>query len=250
MSRHSSAGGWAARRFWTKVEVSETADGHEILLDSRQLRTPGKHSLILPTQPLANAVAAEWEAQDGVILPETMPLTRAVNSAVERVAVQKADIVAMLADYGDTDLLCYQVEAPADLAAQQAQSWNPLLEWAGAEYGLALSVTSGLMPIEQDAANRPETIGILSGFGPFGLTALHDLITLPGSLVLGLAVVSGKIDANEAHDLSRLDEEHQAKLWGRDDEAQAAAEAKRLALLNAERLWHLLDDAIKAGKRP
>lgn len=246
----SKSGAWAARRFWNKVDVAATDGGYEVCLDEHRLRTPGKRQLVLPTKALAEAIAVEWDAQEGVIAPDKMPLTRAANSAVERVSVQKPAVIAMLAEYGETDLLCYQADMPTELAMDQRRLWDPLLAWAGQTYGLDLSVTTGIMPVAQNPANKQAALSVLDGFGPFGLTALHDLITLPGSLVLGLAVVAGKIDASEAHNLSRLDEEHQARLWGRDEEAEEAAENKKQAILSAERLWQTLAEARSAGLAP
>ncbi|MDM7458016.1 MAG: ATP12 family protein, partial [Paracoccus sp. (in: a-proteobacteria)] len=93
---------WAARRFWKTVSVRAEGAGYEVRLDDSLLRTPGKLPLILPTEALARAVAAEWAAQEDRIQPLTMPLTRAVNSTVERVMPQCSAVVEMLAEYGNT----------------------------------------------------------------------------------------------------------------------------------------------------
>ncbi|MFN3524543.1 MAG: ATP12 family chaperone protein [Paracoccus sp. (in: a-proteobacteria)] len=230
---------WKARRFWTEVTIRPVADGHEVMLDDRSLRTPGKQPLILPTAPLAHAIADEWRAQDDMIQPLTMPLTRAVNSAVERVAPQFEGVVNMLAEYGGTDLLCYRATDPASLVALQDQHWTPLLDWAEADLGASLRVTQGVIPIDQDADALARLRRELAALDVFALTAAHDLVTLPGSLVLGLAVLRGRLNATDAFALSRLDEEFQAERWGQDDEAQAASEARRLAMISAERLWTL-----------
>lgn len=231
---------WKARRFWKDISVrpAEGDKGWHVYLDARELRTPGKHALTLPTRALAEAVAEEWRAQDGVIAPLTMPLTRAVNSAVEKVALQREGVAAMLADYGGTDLLCYRADDPPDLVAAQAAAWDPLIDWAASQ-GAPLRVTTGVIPIAQDAAALAALHAQVAALDTFGLTALHDLVTLPGSLVLGLAVIEGHITADQAHDLSRLDEEHQAQLWGGDAEADEAAGARRAAMQVAERLWRL-----------
>jgi chaperone required for assembly of F1-ATPase len=230
---------WKARRFWTEVTIRQVDSGHEVMLDDRSLRTPGKHPLILPTAPLADAIAEEWRAQGDLIQPLTMPLTRAANSAVERVAPQFEGVVDMLAEYGGTDLLCYRATDPAPLVALQAQRWSPMLDWAEVELGAPLRVTQGVIPIDQNPDALARLRDELAALDLFALTAAHDLVTLPGSLVLGLAVLRGRLDAAEAYALSRLDEEFQADRWGQDDEAQAASEARRLAMISAERLLTL-----------
>lgn len=230
---------WKARRFWKASSVRPAAEGFEIALDDRPLRTPGKLPLILPTAALAQAVAGEWDAQADVIDPNTMPLTRAANSAVEKVAPQFAAVVDMLAEYGGTDLLSYRADQPAELVRRQAEAWDPLAEWAGTALCAPLRITHGVIPIAQDADAMARLHRHVAELDVFGLTALHDLVTLPGSLVLGLAVLHGRIDAGTAFRISRIDEDFQAERWGRDDEAAEAAEHRRAAMLAAERLWHL-----------
>lgn len=230
---------WKARRFWKASSVRPAGDGFEVALDDRPLRTPGKLPLILPTPGLAAAVAAEWDAQADVIDPHTMPLTRAANSAIEKVAPQFADVAGMLAEYGGTDLLSYRADQPAELARRQAEAWDPLVDWAATELRAPLRITHGVIPIPQDRQALARLRGHVEALDPFGLTALHDLVTLPGSLVLGLAVIRGRIDAFEAFRISRIDEDFQAEQWGQDNEARSAAESRRAAMGNAERFWHL-----------
>ncbi|MDO5605294.1 MAG: ATP12 family protein [Paracoccus sp. (in: a-proteobacteria)] len=231
---------WKARRFWTSAGTAAAGDGYQVTLDGRAVLTPGKQALILPTLALAQAVAAEWDAQTDVINPATMPLTRAVNSAVEKVRPQFAAVADMLGDYGGTDLLCYRAEAPEALAERQAAGWDPLLEWAADSLDAPLRVTRGVMPVAQDPAALARLRARLDGLDPFRLTALHDLVTLPGSLILGLAVLEGRLDAGAAHDLARIDEAYQAEVWGSDPEAEAAAAARGVAMRDAERLLELL----------
>lgn len=230
---------WKARRFWTATTVQRAGNGFEVSLDDRPLRTPGKLPLILPTQRLAQAVALEWDAQADVIAPHTMPLTRAANSAVERVAAQFDAVAAMLAEYGGTDLLSYRADEPAELARRQAEGWDPLVDWAATELRAPLRITHGVIPVAQEPDTLRQLHRHLAALDVFGLTALHDLVTLPGSLVLGLAVIRGRIDAATAFAMSRIDEDFQAERWGEDDEAQAVAADRRAAMLVAERLWHL-----------
>ena len=231
---------WKARRFWTDAGAQPSGDrsGWEVTLDARVLRTPGNLPLILPTEALARAVADEWTAQGEVIAPLTMPLIRAVNSAVERVARQHDAVAAMLAAYAETDLLSYRAEGGA-LAQRQAAQWQPLLDWAADRFGARLAVTEGVIPIPQDADALSVLAGQVRALDDFALTALHDLVTLPGSLILGLAVLEGRLDAGAAHDLSRLEEVFQAEQWGHDAEAEAMAEARGAAMRVAERLLHL-----------
>ena len=176
--------------------------------------------------------------------PGAMPLTRAANSAIEKVAPQFAAVADMLAEYGGTDLLSYRADHPEVLATRQAAEWDPLIDWAAVALKAPLRITEGVIPVPQDPAALARLRDRLDRLTPWQLTALHDLVTLPGSLILGLAVLEGRIDAATAHRLARLDEDYQAEQWGRDDEAEAAAAARLDAMRVAERLLALLVPAV------
>lgn len=230
---------WKARRFWKKADIRPAGDGWEVVLDDKPVRTPGKKPLILPTEALAHAIAEEWDAQGDIIDPNAMPLTRAANSAIEKVAPQFDEVAAMLGEYGATDLLSYRAEGPDDLVRQQAQGWDPLIDWAATELKAPLRITHGVVPVDQDPATLARLRDEIRALDHFGLTALHDLVTLPGSLVLGLAVIRGRLTPEQAFTLSRIDEDYQRSMWGEDDEAREAAENRRAAIAQAERFWTL-----------
>lgn len=230
---------WKARRFWQSASTRQLTEGWEVVLDAFPLRTPGKHPLILPTADLARAIAVEWDAQAEVINPNTMPLTRAANSAIEKVAPQFDGVAAMLAEYGGTDLLCYRAEQPQELIQMQAEGWDALIDWSATDLLAPLRITHGVIPVPQDYETLVQLRQHIDGLDIFGLTALHDLVTLPGSLILGLAVIRGRLTAAEAHELSRIDETYQASVWGKDDEAEAVAAGRRDAMKVAEQLWKL-----------
>lgn len=230
-------GGWAARRFWTDVSVVETGQGYGVRLDARVVLTPGKIALTLPSRAMAQAVAAEWAAQDGVIDPQTMPVTRAANSAVERVRPQRAEVAAMLAAYAETDLICHRAEAPDALARLQAEGWDPLLDWAARTHGARLVPTKGILPVQQPPQALAALAAHVAGLDEFHLTALHDLVSLSGSLILGLATAADALSPERAWSLSRIDEDWQIAQWGHDDEAAAMAEGKRAAFHRAKTFW-------------
>lgn len=230
---------WKPKRFWTSVTVEPEDGGFTIRLDGRPVRTPAKSPLILPTRQMAEAVAAEWQAQEKEIRPETMPVSRFANSAIDKVRVQFSEVADMLAEYGGTDLLCYRATAPHELADRQAAAWDPLLAWAAGRYLAPLNVTSGVMHIEQPAGSLAALRAALHARDPFRLAALHDLIAITGSLVLGLAIAEGRLSADEGFELSRIDEHWQVGQWGADDEATVNEGLKLAALREAARFSEL-----------
>lgn len=230
---------WKPKRFWKAATVAEADGGFTILLDARPVRTPAKAPLTLPTRAMADAVAAEWDAQEKEVDPRTMPVTRGANAAIDKVATQRAEVVALLAEYGDSDLLCYRAVGPAELIAQQAAGWDPMLDWAAEVLGARLFVGEGVMHVAQ----RPEALERLQAeldqLDEFALAAAHDLISVSGSLILALAVMKDKITPDDAWSLSRIDEAWQIAQWGEDEEAAAMEAAKKQGFLDAAWFYRL-----------
>lgn len=230
---------WRPKRFWKTATVVPEDEGFAVLLDDRRVMTPAKQRLILPSEALAQLIAAEWQAQTGPVNPETMPVTRMANSALDKVLPQYEAVAGLLAAYGETDLLCYRAEGPAPLVAKQAEAWDPLLDWSAAELGARLASTTGVIPVAQ----APEALARLHrhvlDLGHFRLAAFHDLVALSGSLILAFAVARGRLAADEAWTRSRIDEDWQISLWGEDEEAAAVALRKAQAFVEAARFYAL-----------
>ncbi len=227
------------KRFWKAAKVLETAAGFTVTLDDRPLRTPAKAALILPSRALAKAVAAEWDAQRDEVDPLNMPLTRMANAAIDKVAVQRAEVADMLAAYGDADLLCYRATTPQSLVARQAAVWDPLLDWADEALGARLTPVAGIMHRPQDAGALAILAGRVHAFTPFQLAAFHDLVSLSGSLVIGFAATQGFLTPQALWECSRVDEDWQIEQWGQDDEAAAQSALKKQAFLDAIRFFQM-----------
>jgi chaperone required for assembly of F1-ATPase len=230
---------WAARRFWTTATVVPADGGFTIHLDGRPVRTPMKAPLVLPTEGLAQAVAAEWQAVEGKVDPGRMPFTRTANSAIDKVAPQFVAVADMLAEYGGSDLLCYRAEGPADLVARQTLAWDPILHWAATALSAPLTATHGVMHRRQPEASLAALSAAVHALTPFQLAAFYDLVAMSGSLVLALAVARGRLAADEAWGLGRIDESWQIEQWGEDEEAAEIAALKHADFLQADRFLAL-----------
>ena len=231
--------GWKGKRFWKDALVREDGEQFHVLLDARPVKTPSKALLALPTRALSEAVAAEWRQVEGMVDPRAMPVTRSANAAIDKVATQFHEVAGLIAEYGGSDLLCYRAEAPPELAAAQAAAWNPMLDWARRRFGAELVVTAGVAHVAQPAACLAALSAPVQACTPFQLTALHDLVGLTGSLVLGLAATTEDFAPDALWRLSRFDEDWQARLWGEDEDASAIAENKRKDFLHACHFWKL-----------
>ena len=230
---------WAAKRFWKTATPVQRDGAWTIELDGRLVRTPGKAQLSVPTEAMATALAAEWEAQDETIDPNSMPVTRAANSAIDKVSLQFAEVAEIVAAYGDSDLICYRSDAPAELVRRQNEAWNPLVDWAEKNFGTRPLLAAGVMHVPQPPELLHAMQDAVSACGLFELTALHDLVALSGSLVMGISLLKGEEDPATIWRASRIDEDYQIEQWGEDEEAAEVAERKRQDFLNAYRFLEL-----------
>ncbi|WP_162914343.1 ATP12 family chaperone protein [Taklimakanibacter lacteus] len=208
-----------ARRFYKTVAIAGTSPPYAVTLDQRSLRTPLKQALDLPTRPLAEAVAAEWEAQAEKIDPQSMPFTKLVNTALDRVASDRARIIREIVQFAGSDLVCYRAEKPQELVERQARGWQPVLDWARGTFGGEFVVTEGIVHIEQPEAALAAMRDYLDGKSPWALTALHNMTTLTGSALISAMACDGGILPAEAWLAAHIDEDWQIEQWGADEEA-------------------------------
>ena len=223
------------KRFWTDVTYAKSehsgASGHVILLDGKPVRIPGGAPLSIPSGPLAEAVAEEWRlaggGKDAEIGTDETPLTRLAGTAQARIAPDPAATIDAVARYAESELLCYRAADPEDLVHRQARGWQPWLDWAALTYDAPLKVTTGIAHVAQSHHSLTALRAAVAAFDPWVLAGLGVLVPTLGSLVLGLAVAEGRLEAGQAHELGALDELFQAELWG--DDAEAARRRKAVA---------------------
>lgn len=234
------------KRFWNNATTERVDDGYSILLDGRPMHLPGGGTLRLAHAGLAEAVAAEWQAAGGgkggeMSFADT-PLTRLAGTAQHRIAPDPWPTVDVIARYGETDLLCYRAEAPDVLVRRQQEAWQPWLDWVADRHGAALRVTAGIVAIRQHRDAVASLRAAVAALDVWALAALGVAVPALGSLVLGLALADGRLDADTAHALGALDELFQAELWGEDAEAAARRRAVREDVAVAARLIALTRD--------
>jgi chaperone required for assembly of F1-ATPase len=236
------------KRFYQAVRVAPGGQGHGVLLDERPLRTPAKRPLVVPTAPLAEAVAAEWRAQGETIRPDLMPLTRLASTAVDRMPGLRQAAIDEAAAYADTDLLCYRAAEPFELVQRQHHAWQPMLDWLSTAYGVKLSVTTSMLPVAQPEMARTRLRTAVAALEDWPLVGVHAATTGLGSLVLGLALLHGRIDADTALAASLLDELFEIERWGTDPEAERRHAVLRSDVTGAARFLRTIHEPLAAGR--
>lgn len=228
------------KRFWKTATTVPQDGGRGIALDGRPVRTPARAPLVVPSEELAEAIAAEWNAQGSDIDPAAMPMTGIANAAIDLATGDRAAFAETIAAYAQTDLLCYRDDRDAALQGEQAAAWNPLLAWAEARHGIEFALAQGVLPIDQPAATVAALREAVHALDPFRLAPLSPLVTIGGSLVAGLALVENAFAADMLWEAVSLDELYQERRWGADSEAQKARDRRAADWGNAARFLRLL----------
>lgn len=238
------------KRFWDRVTTEPTDAGYTVLLDGRPMHLPGGAVLRVEAEPLARAIADEWQtaggSKGGEMSFADTPLTRLAGTAQERIACAPAPTIDAIARYAESDLLCYRAEAPKELVARQQRAWQPWLDWVAQTYDAPLRVASGIAYVKQHRGSIAALRNAVASLDIAALAALGIAVPALGSLVLGLALAEGHLDAETAHELGSLDELFQVEAWGEDAEAASRRIAIAADIALAARFLQLTRTAARA----
>jgi chaperone required for assembly of F1-ATPase len=208
------------RRFYETAATAAEPGGYAVRLDDKPVRTPARRVLAAPTLALAEAIAAEWQAQQDVIHPAKMPLTRLANAIIDGVADTPQPVAEEIAKYLASDLTFYRAGSPQGLVEQQARHWDPILEWARQALGADFKLGEGVVYVAQPQAALAAARTAIPG-QPWRLGAVHSITTLTGSALIALAMAHGALSADAAWQAAHVDEDWNMAQWGRDEMAMA-----------------------------
>ena len=229
------------KRFWKSARAVEKDGAWGVELDGRPVRTPARELLSVPTQRLAEAIAAEWNVVDEQIDPRDMPLTGLANAAVDRVRPDKQVFAGGLAKYAEADLACYRAEGPRGLIERQAELWDELLAWGRRRFDVDFRTTSGLLHVDQPPATVERLAHAVNALDPYRLAALSPLVTIGGSLLAALGVLEEVFTPEQAWEAVSVDDRWQLEQWGSDEEAEVALANRQRDFLAAAQFLRLLD---------
>ncbi|HLG86932.1 MAG TPA: ATP12 family protein [Alphaproteobacteria bacterium] len=229
------------RRLYKETATTSDDEGFAILLDGKPVVTPGRRRLVVPTAALAEGIASEWDEQGESIRPDTMPLMQIAATVLDHLAQHRPDVEKAVLRFAETDLVCYRADGPPELIRKQRAAWEPLLDWVAEKHGVRLDVTHGVLPVSQPSEAMQALGAIVRGLDDWRLGALQAAVSAAGSLVVGLALTEGRIDAAQAFAASELDESWSIDHWGEDAEAARRRAVVASDLKAARRFRDLLE---------
>ena len=81
---------------------------------------------------------------------------------------------------------------------------------------------------------------LMAPLKPLTLTALNELVTLSGSLIIGFAILKGKISPERGWELIRIDEDWQRESWGTVDEQKAEDKQKKRLFMVSSKILRIV----------
>ena len=216
------------------------AEGFLLHLDGKPFKTLKGREFMLPTQALAEAIVAEWNAQGEKILPDTMPFTRYATIALDVVADDRALIEKDLFGFCETDQLYFRETEDVKLLQRQKLELDPIIEWAEATCKIKILPSYGVMVTPQDVNCLNILQEKISALTDMQLSAFAIIVNSTASVVLALALLNEFITFDKAAKLSQLDEIYQSEKWGVDEEAEISRLAKAKEIESATIFLHLL----------
>ena len=141
------------------------------------------------------AIAAEWNAQEKVVDPAAMPLTRLANSIIDGVAPAPAPVADEIENYLGTDMLFYRAPEPDGLVALQRRALGPGRRMGARRARRALRARRRRDACRAAGARRSQRraqaiSGANDAPGHWRLGALNVVTTLTGSALLALALAA------------------------------------------------------------
>jgi len=236
------------KRFYKEVDVVRGEDGYSVTLDGRQVRTPGKKiPIVVPELNLAQALAEEWAAQREFIDPATMPLVRLINSAVESGEEMIPAFRDEIIKFAGNDLLLYRADSPQELIEEQEKAWDAALVKLARAFDVAFQPTIGIIHQPQPSSTLEKLGHTLEGLGLLELTALVSITGLTGSGLLAIALQNELLTSDEVWTAAHVDEDHQIRLWGEDEEATERRNKRKVEFDKAVFVVEKLREHARAG---
>lgn len=208
------------RRFYKQVDVAAADGGWQVTLDGRGVKTVKGLPQIVPTEALARALAAEWDAQGEKIDAQSLPLRDMTDYAIDIVAPDQASVVEKIVAYGDTDTLLYRADPDEALYVRQQEMWEPIVAGFEKLHGISYVRVSGIIHREQHTATLDKLRELVALQSPFAMASLEAMASLAASLLVALNALDPDADGEALWQAASLEEEWQAEQWGREEEAE------------------------------
>lgn len=201
------------KRFYKESNYVQEAEHFLIRLDDRTISTPANNVLLSPSESLAKAICAEWNAQDETVIPDSMPITQYCYTSLDYVPKHRQEIINTILNFLDTDLVCYRTADPADLVEQQSAAWDKFIDWFDQAFSHKLETTTGLAAISHPEAVHDKVKAFVNKLEDEKLTILQALTASCGSIVMSICFIEGLASIEDVFTGAFVDELYQGSIY-------------------------------------
>lgn len=146
----------------------------------------------------------------------------------------REDITKKLVGFARADALLFW-SPEDDLRKEQEQKWMPVIHWADNLINARFKVTTSLEVENAGVETASELKNFMDKLSAKELTAFYLAALNTRSVLLATALVKGHINADEAFELSELEELYQARKWGKEEVAEARRKSIKDTLNSIEK---------------
>lgn len=198
------------------MEVDKAADGgFTVLLDGRNLKSPARNPFAVQSEELAHVVATEWDMQGEEVKTHVMYVTGLCNTSIdEPMRLTKEQRIDNLMPFLETDTVLLHADTPDVFVDMQNEEWGPIVQRFNQRLGVELEPTYLLYPPPHPEQSLETVRQKLLSYTNWQLTGAEFAIEAARSLILGLELLDGSVNATQAAELSLLEQKFQTERFG------------------------------------
>lgn len=137
------------------------------------------------------------------------------NAAEKYVSENRDFIETTLAEFVLTDTVLFWSDK-AEIKNLQREQWQPILDWLAQQYDWHFCTTEDFCLPQENERTGEIFSAYLKTLSLKKITALYLAATNMKSPLLAVAMIEGKLSAQQALGLAFLEELYQAQEWGQD----------------------------------
>ena len=147
-----------------------------------------------------------------------------LEKAMKEIGLYRKDVEEKILEFARTDLLFFWGEKK-ELFEKQQKEWKPILDWVEERINARIKTTTSLDVPDNEFLQHPMKV-VVEEMSDKELACFYAAELNMKSVLLALALIRGRIDAEEAGRLSYLEELWQNEIWGKEIEAQKRREER------------------------
>jgi len=214
------------QKFYEKVSFKQEINKENqaiycFYLDDKIIKTPMRHILSTISEEKAKKIVLEWQDQQDIIDPQTMPMTKFLNNVHDKIIPDRQNIIHHLANYMHNDTICFLTDhIQSDLYKQQVEHWIPIIQFFEKKLNTPINYGNSLVIPNQSNIYTEYFKALLYALDPEDFAGLYAVISSLGSHMLAFYAYWGHLSYEKVFALANLEQDYNIKQWGLDTETE------------------------------